>query len=142
MNTIKTMMAAVALMLAAVNGQAKPQQKTVVSKTGTLIVYRPGEYVGLARTYAFSIDNGPRYHLKNNSYLRFELPAGDHVVSHPVDISLAFAGRDPQKVRITPGQTVYFQYVIHPFMGMIFEVAEDQVEAKETASGCGPQRLQ
>jgi hypothetical protein len=138
---MRTMMVAVALALAAVNGQAKPQPKAQ-PKTGTLIVYRPGEWAGLVRTYAFSIDNGPRYHLKNKSYLRFELPAGNHVVSHPVDISLGFSGPDPQNVRIAPGETVYFQYVIHPFMGMIFEVSEDQTEAKETASSCAPQRLQ
>ena len=39
-------------------------------------------------------------------------------------------------MHISPGQTVYFQYVIHLMMGMIFEVADDQTQAKETAAGC------
>ena len=68
--------------------------------------------------------------------MRFELPAGDHVVSHRADISLSFSGSDPQLVHINPGQTLYFQYVIHYFIGMVFEVADDQAQAKETASGC------
>jgi len=84
MNTMKTMMAVAALALATGSVQAKPQLKTVAPKTGTLIVYRPGEYVGIVRTYAFSIDGGPRHHINAGRYMRFELPAGDHIVAHPL----------------------------------------------------------
>jgi hypothetical protein len=69
--------------------------------------------------------------------MRFELPAGNHRLWHPFDITLNF-GSETQRVQIVPGQTTYFQYTIVPFMGMIFEVSEDQVEAKETVSGCKP----
>jgi hypothetical protein len=33
-----------------------------------------------------------------------------------------------------------FQYVDYPMMGMEFEVSENQVEAKETASQCAYQQ--
>ena len=52
------MMAVAALCVLASGVQANPKP-TPQPKTGTLIVYRPGEYVGHARTYAFSVDNGP-----------------------------------------------------------------------------------
>jgi hypothetical protein len=65
--------------------------------------------------------------------MQFELPAGDHILRHPFDITPNF-GADSQKVHINPGQTVYFQYIIHPMMGTVFEVSEDQAEAKQTAS--------
>jgi hypothetical protein len=126
---MKTIMAVAALTLAIGNAQAKTQP------TGTLIVYRPGSPVGCLRSYSFSIDDGPRYRLTNGHYMRFQLPAGDHSVRHPFDWTLNF-GSDTQKVHIVPGQTVYFQYVIHPMMGMVFEVSDDQVQAQQTASGC------
>ena len=79
---MKTMMAVAAFALAFANVQAKPQP------TGTLIVYRPGAYAGILRTYSFSIDNGPRHRLKNGCYMRFELPVGDHIMGRPFDITL------------------------------------------------------
>jgi hypothetical protein len=57
---------------------------------------------------------------------------------HPFDITLNF-GPDTQKIHINPGQTLYFQYTIYPWMGTVFEVSEDQVEARQTASGLKPQ---
>jgi hypothetical protein len=66
--------------------------------------------------------------------MQFELAAGDHVLRHPFDITLNY-GPDTQKVHINPGQIVYFQYTICPWMGTVFEVSEDQVEARQTASG-------
>jgi len=88
----------------------------------------------LGRTYSFSIDNGPRHKLKIDRYMQVELAAGDHILRHPFDITLNY-GPDTQKVHINPGQTVYFQYTIYPWMGTVFEVSEDQVEARQTASG-------
>jgi hypothetical protein len=95
---------------------------------------RPGSIVGTGRTYSFSIDNASRQKLKNGRYMQFELAVGDHILRHRFDITLNF-GPDTQKVLINPGQTVYFQYTIYPWMGTVFEVSEDQVEAKQTASG-------
>jgi len=124
------LLAVAALALASGNAQAAPRS------TGTLIVYRAGTGIaGAARTYSFSVDGGPRYKLKPGCYMRFELPAGNHSLRHPFDITLNF-GSETQWVQIIPGQTVYFQYAIVPFVGMVFEVADDQVQARETASGC------
>jgi hypothetical protein len=50
----------------------------------------------------------------------------------------ASAKRSPTGTLIVyrhPGQTVYIQYTIYPWMGTVFEVSEDQVEARQTASG-------
>jgi hypothetical protein len=121
------------LMLAVSLSTLAGAPKSKAPATGTIIVYRPGEWAGAARTYAFNIDNGSRYHIKNGCYMQFTVPIGDHTISHGFDITLNF-GIDNQKVHVNPGQTVYFQYIIHPFMGMIFEVSEDQVEAKQTTS--------
>ena len=82
--TVRLITAVAAFALTSGSVQAKPQLKTVAPKTGTLIVYRPGEYVGIVRTYAFSIDGGPRHHINAGRYMRFELPAGDHIVAHPL----------------------------------------------------------
>jgi hypothetical protein len=134
MNTMKTMIAVAAFALAIGTIQAKPQ-------TGTLIVYRPGAgLLAVGRTFSFSIDGGPRYKLKPRCYMQFELPAGDHSVRHPFDITLNF-GSETQTVRVNPGQVVYFQYAVLPFMGNVFEVAEDQAEAKQTAAGCRLQEV-
>ena len=122
--------------LSAVAHSPKPSAK--IPPIGTLVVYRPGSLAGIARTYSFSIDNGPRHKLKNGRYMQFELAAGDHTLRHPFDITLNF-GADTQKVHINPGRTVYFQYTIYPWMGTVFEVSEDQTEAKQTASGLKPQ---
>jgi hypothetical protein len=92
-------------------------------------------WAGAARVYSFNIDGGPRYLLKNGYYMKFELPAGDHVVARPFDITLSFHAHS-RTVHINPGQTTYFQYVHYPMMGMIFEVGEDQTEAAQTAASC------
>jgi hypothetical protein len=70
--------------------------------------------------------------------MQFELAAGDHILRHPFDITLNYRP-DTEKVHINPGQTVYFQYTIYPWMGTVFEVSEDQAEARQTASGLKPQ---
>ena len=131
---------ALALLAASGNLQANPKPTLPPQpKTGTLIIYRVRMYPLCLRTYSFAIDGGSRYHLKNGRYMQFELPAGDHVLARPFDITMSLhAGTE--KVHINPGQTTYFQYVHYPMMGMEFEVCEDQVEAKETASHCAHQQ--
>ena len=123
-----------AMSLGALAHSPKPKASAKLSPIGTLIVYRPGSLAEIGRTYSFSIDNGPRHKLKNGRYMQFELAAGDHILRHPFDITLNF-GPDTQKVHINPGRTIYFQYTIYPWMGTVFEVSEDQAEAKQTASG-------
>jgi hypothetical protein len=134
MKYILTVIFSLAMSLPALAGSPRPKASAKRSPTGTLIVYRPGSLAGFGRTYSFSIDNGSRHKLKNDRYMQFELAAGDHILSHPFDITLNY-GPDTQKVHINPGQTVYFQYTIYPWMGTVFEVSEDQVEARQTASG-------
>ena len=127
-----------AMSLCALAHSPKPKASAKLSPIGTLVVYRPGSFAGIGRTYSFSIDNGPRHKLKNGRYMQFELAAGDHILRHPFDITLNF-GPDIQKIHINPGRTVYFQYTSYPWMGTVFEVSEDQAEAKQTASGLKPQ---
>jgi hypothetical protein len=127
-----------AMSLGALAGTPRPKASAKRSMMATLIVYRPGSFAGIGRTYSFSIDNGPRHKLKNGRYMQFELAAGDHILRHPFDITLNF-GPDTQKIHINSGQTLYFQYTIYPWMGTVFEVSEDQVEARQTASGLKPQ---
>lgn len=127
-----------AMSLDSLAGTVRPRAAAKRSTVGTLIVYRPGSLAGIGRTYSFSIDNGPRHKLKNGRYMQFELGAGDHVLRHPFDITLNF-GPDTQKIHINAGQTLYFQYTIYPWMGTVFEASEDQVEARQTASGLKPQ---
>jgi hypothetical protein len=127
-----------AMSLGSLAGTVRPRAAAKRSTIGTLIVYRPGSLAGIGRTYSFSIDNGPRHKLKNGRYMQFDLVAGDHILRHPFDITLNF-GPDTQKIHISPGQTLYFQYTIYPWMGTVFEASEDQVEARQTASGLKPQ---
>jgi hypothetical protein len=134
MKYILTAIFSLAISLSALADSPRPKASAKRSPTGTLIVYRPGSLAGLGRTYSFSIDNGPRHKLKIDRYMQVELAAGDHILRHPFDITLNY-GPDTQKVHINPGQTVYFQYTIYPWMGTVFEVSEDQVEARQTASG-------
>ena len=123
-----------AMSLGALAHSPKPKASAKLSPIGTLIVYRPGSMATIGRTYSFSIDDGPRHKLKNGRFMQFELAAGDHILRHPFDITLNF-GPDTQRVHINPGRTVYFQYTIYPWMGTVFELSEDQAEAKQTASG-------
>ena len=97
-------MMALAPLAASGNLQANPKP-TLPSqpKTGTLIIYRVRMYPLCLRTFSFAIDGGSRYHLKNGRYMKFELPAGDHVLARPFDITMSLhAGTE--KVHINPGQ--------------------------------------
>ena len=123
-----------AISVSALAHSSKAKASAKPSRTGTLIVYRPGSFATIGRSYSFSIDGGPRHKLKNGRYMQFELAAGDHILRHPFDITLNF-GPDIQKLHINPGQTVYFQYTLYPWMGTVFEVSENQAEARQTASG-------
>ena len=69
-----------AMSLGALAGTPRPKASAKRSTIGTLIVYRPGSFAGIGRTYSFSIDNGPRHKLKNGRYMQFELAPGDHIL--------------------------------------------------------------
>jgi hypothetical protein len=116
-------------------GRAKdeltPAQQTKSDpKLGTIIVYRQWSFSGAGRpTWKFSVDNGPDLTVRNGTYLRLDVPPGDHVLDHKHEFLL---GSDPQTVHVTAGATVYFQYV--SAMSIVFEVADDQAQAARTVS--------
>jgi hypothetical protein len=83
--------------------------------------------MGAAVGYPFNLDHGPTMKVKNGCYYRLDVSAGDHIISH----DYLLIGKDPQPIHVEPGQTVYFLWTSHLFMGSIFEVAEDQSEAAQ-----------
>jgi len=102
-------------------------------ENGTIIVYRPFSLMGAAAGFPFTLDHGPVMKVRNGCYIRLSVNPGEHVVDHKAGIFRIgdlFVSGDPQRIKIAAGQTVYFLYTAHVFMGNVFEVAEDQAEAK------------
>jgi hypothetical protein len=119
-------------------GQAKdkpaPTKDTVQANSkpnvGTIIVYRQWSFSGAARpSWKFNVDSGPDLIVRNGTYLRVDVPPGDHVLDHKRQF---FFGSDPQKVHVRTGETIYFQYV--GAASLVFEVADDQAQAARTVS--------
>ena len=99
---------------------------------GTIIVYRPWSLVWAASE--FNLNHGPDLMVRNGTYYRLTVLPGDSTISHdnmplPID-------EDERTVHVDPGQTVYFQYIIG--MSLIFEEADDQVQAARTVSRLQP----
>ena len=72
--------------------------------------------------------------VRNGTYYRLTVLPGNSTISHdnmplPID-------EDEQTVHVDPGQTVYFEYIIG--MSLIFEEADDQVQAARTVSRLQP----
>jgi hypothetical protein len=101
MKSILITIVSLAMSLCALADSPKPKASAKPPATGTLIVYRPRSFAGSGRTYSFSIDNGPRYKLKNGRYMQFELPAGDHILRHPFDITLNFGADTTSNISFT-----------------------------------------
>jgi len=109
--------------------EAGPDAQT---NLGTIIVYRPWSLVWAASE--FNLNHGPDLMLRNGTYYRLTVLPGDSTISHdnmplPID-------EDEQTVHVDPGQTVYFEYIIG--MSLIFEEADDQVQAARTVSRLQP----
>lgn len=99
-------------------------------ETGTIIVYRyHAPVISDFGKMKFSIDGGNFIHLKNGHYYRLVVSAGDHVLTRN-----GMGTKDPQRVHVEANETIFFSYYIVPFMGVIFEKAEDQEEAKMQVS--------
>ena len=97
---------------------------------GTIIVYRARSGLGAAITnWRFNLNHGPDLIVRNGTYYRLTVLAGDSTLSHD---NMPFLEEDPQTVHVEPGQTVYFQYTMS--WGLIFEEADDQERAAITAS--------
>jgi len=97
---------------------------------GTIIVYRPRSGLGAAITnWRFNLNHGPDLIVRNGTYYRLTVLAGDSIIS--LD-NMPFLEEDPQRVNVQPGQTVYFQYMMS--WGLIFEEADDQESAARTVS--------
>src|ERR1700722_18522698 len=103
-------------------------------KLGSIIVYRPWSILGSAITnWRFNLNHGPDLIVRNGTYYRLTVLAGDSIISHD---NMPFIEEDPQRVHVEPGQTVYFQYMSS--WGLIFEEADDQERAARTASQLEP----
>jgi hypothetical protein len=97
---------------------------------GTIIVYRRHSGLGaLISNWRFNLNHGPDLIVRNGTYYRLTVLAGDSILSHD---NMPFLEEDPQRVNVRPGQTVYFEYTMS--WGLIFEEADDQEEAANTAS--------
>jgi hypothetical protein len=97
---------------------------------GTIIVYRRHSGLGAAiQNWRFNLNHGPDLIVRNGTYYRLTVLAGDSILSHD---NMPFLEEDPQRVHVEPGQTVYFQYTMS--WGLIFEEADDQESAAITAS--------
>jgi hypothetical protein len=77
---------------------------------GTIIVYRPWPIIGCAITnWEFNLNHGPDLMVRNGTYCRLTVLAGDNIISHD---DMPFIDEDEQTVHVEPGQTVYLQYMI------------------------------
>ncbi len=100
--------------------------KAHAAELGSIVVYRQWSLVGLNAAYQFNINHGAKMFVRNGTFNRIDLPAGDYVVSHD---HLFMTPEDPQPVHVQAGKTVYFQYTnANPFF-ILFEVADDQEQA-------------
>lgn len=126
---------AILIIGSAARSKAGPDEGIMVSQrtgpaVGTIIVYRPRYDLGFAITnWRFNLNHGPDLIVRNGTYYRLTVLAGDSIISHD---NMPFLEEDPQTVNVRPGQTVYFQYTIG--FGFIFEEADDQESAAITAS--------
>jgi hypothetical protein len=113
--------------LVAANDAVQANSKT---NLGTIIVYRQWSLGAAAQpNWKFNVDNGPDLIVRNGTYLRVDLPPGDHVLDHK---HMFLWGSDPQTVHVRAGETIYFQYV--EAMSLVFEVADNQAQAARTVS--------
>jgi hypothetical protein len=85
--------------------------------------------------YPFNVDHGVSYKLKNGCFEKFELPVGQHTISHD---HFPLRGQDAQIVQVETGKTIYFQYSLIGWSAFTFEVADDQVSAAQTARNWRP----
>jgi hypothetical protein len=134
-NGILTMVAVLTIATAA-RSKAGPDEGMTASEwrtgppVGTIIVYRPRSGLGaLITNWRFNLNHGPDLIVRNGTYYRLTVLAGDSIISHD---NMPFLEEDPQRVNVRPGQTVYFQYTMG--FGLIFEEADDQESAAITAS--------
>ena len=104
---------------------------------GTIIFYRPWSFRGsIITNWRFNLNHGPDLIVRNGTYYRLTVLAGDSILSHD---NMPFLEEDPQRVNVQPGQTVYFQYMMS--WGLIFEEAEDQQRGGHDGQHTGPDEL-
>ena len=90
---------------------------------------------GSGGSMPFRLNNGPKIKVRNGYYYRLEISPGDHVLRGPGGMWGVYGPlSDHQKVHVEPGQTIYFADYSVPFIGQIFEVAEDQNDARDSVS--------
>jgi hypothetical protein len=116
--------------------QATAEKVTPKPATGTVIVYN--KTLG-PLPMPFKVNGGPRINVPGGRYYRLQLPAGEHVLSGPVPVLLSLGPlNDDVRVKVKAGETIYFSNYAVPFMGPVFEVAEDQADAARKVSRLKP----
>ncbi|SRR6266404_102447 len=107
---------------------AQPEKRA--PETGKIVVYRIWKFAGAGRSLPVILDNRPRIKLENGYYYVFTVPAGNHLLVRTSD----FGMKDKIAVHVDPEQTVYVDAHYGDWSGPIFEVADDQKEAKQRAA--------
>lgn len=77
-----------------------------LAQSGTVIVYRPGKYVGSALKPSVYIDGNEVGRLKNGHYISLQLALGKH------NLGSSMKNAAPLEVEVKPNETVYLEMVI------------------------------
>ncbi|MGD0163716.1 MAG: PEGA domain-containing protein [Candidatus Sulfotelmatobacter sp.] len=77
-----------------------------LAQNGTVIVYRPGKYVGSALKPSVYVDGNEAGRLKNGHYITLQLAPGKH------NLESSMKKAAPLEVEVKPNETVYLEMVI------------------------------
>lgn len=77
-----------------------------LAQNGTVVVYRPGKYVGSALKPSVYVDGNEVGRLKNGRYITLQLAPGKH------DLESSMKKAAPLEVAVKPNETVYLEMVI------------------------------
>jgi len=78
----------------------------VVAQNGTLIIYRPGKFVGSALKPSIYVDGNQAARLANGRYVTLQLAPGKH------NLESSMKKTAPLEVEVKPNETVYLEMVI------------------------------
>jgi hypothetical protein len=107
------LIASVAVFSAILSGCASVSEVVPVSKAlpdgyGVVVLYRPSSFVGIASCPSHAIDGKNFRPLSNDSQIRFEVPAGVHVVT--TQTSWCFAYPLEVQVQVASGRVSYVRF--------------------------------
>src|SRR5580692_8341884 len=78
------------------------------AQDGTVVVYRPGKYIGSALKPSIYVDGNQAARLENGRYISLQLAAGKH------NFDSSMKKTAPLEVEVKPNETVYLEMVILP----------------------------